>query len=800
MATTAGDKEPSIRFVVSDGTERCEVRFSANDVGGNNVKIEMSGGQALSDLVQHTLVPLKDEHLSGATVADNVQAAAAAARTKLQGKGLTIQDLPAGDIEFRLEVDMNTGRAVGQSKKLHELANEPPEMAQKIHGLVVDAFQKVTAQVGTDVKTLVAAGDHEGAAKAVAEGWATISIGMVEDSLLDALLEIDDSKLSAPTREDLRKYRVALGVRLERYDSVGADAAKLLKENSNLGLDVRIAMENVTAIAASKAGHTETALSIWRRMLKTPENINTGERAWILQNMSKTLAPTDPEAVKTARLSVDAFLQDGDKNAALGTLRHLSELLERHGLQAALEQYESMLDLVDVSSVMGKELAAAVHHAKANRLREAGAHKEALAAALNAVELRRGLTGVDEQLVSSLHLASMEAVKGGDATLGAQLDAQAKAIEERIANPQFNIGRRVAELFKNFQRDAADALLAEARANGDPDVTAGVAVAIAVTDPELDSTDRLRKLESTLTELRAANARSKSEEPVLLAIAKVLETDNQHARAATFWRKALDVNPLSLSSRDGLINALWRSEDWGSAAMFLSELIQRHGEAPGLLYAYGRSLLEAGDASKAVTALQKCMKLADTDGKADLKEAAQRLRDKALDLGGTILPDDKLLQLAGPVLREEVEQALEDFGQFIAADKRMRFWQLQDDGTHKWTPKPEQKAQDLLHTFVRARFASRVAVFEEVDTGAGRLDVLLRFEGGLTVIIELKMCGGSYPSSSVHLGYLVVLDGRLEKYGAALLQGGTTGASTIVEVFVDVRPRVSERKKPAAKQ
>jgi hypothetical protein len=52
---------------------------------------------------------------------------------------------------------------------------------------------------------------------------------------------------------------------------------------------------------------------------------------------------------------------------------------------------------------------------------------------------------------------------------------------------------------------------------------------------------------------------------------------------------------------------------------------------------------------------------------------------------------------------------------------------------------------------------------------------------------------------SVHLGYLVVLDGRLKKYGEALLQDGAVGANTIVEVFVDVRPRVSERKKSATK-
>jgi len=818
MATAMdnADDTPTARFIASNGTAHCQVQFSPDTNGDKYVKVEMFGDDhALADLVRDTLAMLPKEKVTGSKAAERVDSAAHAARAMLQDLGLTIEDLPAGDFEFRLEVDMDTGRAVGQSKKLHELANMPPDLVQKIHQSVVGALQAMTSAVQTDVERLVAKGDHGAAFQAVDAGWGTISVGVAEESLLDVLMKIDASQLAAESRERLRTYRVALCVRHERYDLVEEDAARLLNENPALRSDIRISAENVRAIAVAKAGHPETALAIWRGLLKNPEDIHSGERAWIWRNISKTLAPTDPEAVKAARLSVDAFLQVGDKKAALATLQHVSGLLEHQSLQASLDQYDAMLALVGTEGAMSKEVTAAIHHAKANRLRESRAHERALAAALKAVELRRGLTGVDEQLISSLHLASMEAISSGDTAKGAQLDLEAKALEQQISSAHFSIGRRMAALGENFDSAAANSLLAEARATGDPDLAAGVAVSIAVNDPALDSIGRLRKLEGALKELKAANPTSKAEEAVLLAIAQVLGTEGEHARAVPHLRRALDVNPLSLSTRDALIDALWLSEDWASAAIFLADLIQRNGEAPGLLYAYGRSLLEAGDASKAVTALQKSQKLADAEGKADLKEAAQKLRDEALDLGGTLLPYDKLLQPVGPVLREEVEQALADFAQFIAAEKRMRFWQVQEDHSHKWTLRPEQKAQDLLHTFVRARFAHRVAVFEEVNTGAGRLDVLLRFEGGLAVIIELKMCGAGYPSSyatagegqichymenrGVHLGYLVVLDGRLEKYGEALLPERITGASTISEVFVDVRPRVSERKKSATK-
>ena len=60
---------------------------------------------------------------------------------------------------------------------------------------------------------------------------------------------------------------------------------------------------------------------------------------------------------------------------------------------------------------------------------------------------------------------------------------------------------------------------------------------------------------------------------------------------------------------------------------------------------------------------------------------------------------------------------------------------------------PEKRAQDLLHTFLKATFLDRINVFEELDAGAGRLDIYLQFQGGLSVILELKMCGHVYSST-----------------------------------------------------
>jgi hypothetical protein len=44
-----------------------------------------------------------------------------------------------------------------------------------------------------------------------------------------------------------------------------------------------------------------------------------------------------------------------------------------------------------------------------------------------------------------------------------------------------------------------------------------------------------------------------------------------------------------------------------------------------------------------------------------------------------------------------------------------------------------------------------------------------------------------------HLGYLVVFDARLDTFGGGLISGDA-GKHMVIEIFIDVRPRVTRRK------
>jgi hypothetical protein len=255
-------------------------------------------------------------------------------------------------------------------------------------------------------------------------------------------------------------------------------------------------------------------------------------------------------------------------------------------------------------------------------------------------------------------------------------------------------------------------------------------------------------------------------------------------------------------------------EDWAEAEKLLRAQIALVGERPGFLFFLGKVLFNDRRMSEALTVLHKANGLAEQGS--DLKRNILELREKALDAGGTILADD----LPAPpkaVSRAELEAALDEFATHIATTLRMSFWRKKAD-KREWIESPERLAKDQLHTFLQAKLAGRIGIFAEIVTGAGRLDLYLQFAGGLTVIIELKMCGGRYSSSyaatgedqilhymenrDTRLGYLVVFDARIGKFSESVLAPRKADNYTVCEKFVDVRPdwpRAPKAKKAGAK-
>ncbi|WP_447403040.1 tetratricopeptide repeat protein (plasmid) [Lysinibacillus sp. fkY74-1] len=339
----------------------------------------------------------------------------------------------------------------------------------------------------------------------------------------------------------------------------------------------------------------------------------------------------------------------------------------------------------------------------------------------------------------------------------------------------------------------------------DAEVTASYWIGRVITNPAMPFIEKLELTEKAWAESSKPKVNTNLKAIICNLFASIyLETELDDK--ALFWfKESLTYNPFFFPSSQNYLALLWKNEKWVEAVKFLEEQRKRFGDLPSILFAYGKSLVEAGESGKALPILRIAQK------KNPEAEYISNYMEKALDhWNGTSenVPDTQATIFPSEsVTITSLENCLKDFVRFIGYDKRMSFWRSDSKlKGHKWVSSPEQHGQNLLHTFIKSRFGEKVEAIEEVDTGAGRIDVYLRFENGLKTIIELKMCGGGYSegyavsgidqlthylkNKQTHLGFLLVFDGRIRDNGKGIQPTYSYKNYTIRSFIADVRPKV----------
>jgi tetratricopeptide (TPR) repeat protein len=749
-----------------------------------------------------------DQKVKAAPTAEQAAPDVPALTEALRKIGFIVEQLPDGDYSLNVQIDLKRGMIFGTNEAKHELAPKDDSLGRKILEALATKMSTAFDAIAVEIDGLADAGKHAEAFLALKRFITEGAFGRPGERFLQSLLGIDVAQLSSDDRRLVRNARMEVANGLKRFDILGAEADAILSEyDSELDPQQRASLRMGIALRASHRGNKETAIAIWRSLVKEPSDLPAEGRGWAWRNISMDLSAGDPEAKTASKRSADAFLEAGNKDEAGRSLMGLVNILMKEDPAAAVATLNEIIELIDKEGLANRYVQGAALHARANRLAALHQHENAYRDATEAVALRRGLLGAETELVSSLHLAAIEARHVGAVDTSVAFETEANKLTDEAGLSHFQLAHRVVALSRDFDATAAAELLRDAEAEGNAEVAASVHVFRATLDPALSDSERLEMLEATLGRLRDAKQDRAIMQPVQMAIGQQLIRMGHPDRAVKWFRDILASNPLDQSARNFMIDCLWQTGQWDEATKFLRQQLDLAGNMPGLLFAYGKSLFGAGDLSGAVTALTESLKLVGNN--ADLKKAATELRDQALDLGGTIQPARTTPPKDEPVTREEFEEALGEFGKFISGIKRMEFWDLKDKD-YEWIPSPERQAQNFLHIYLKARFQDRVDLFEEVGAGAGRVDLFVRLIGGLSIVVELKMCGFRYstPYAAVgedqilhymdnrktHLGYLVVLDARLDKNGGKLLSG-STGQHTVIEVLVDVRPRVGRKKK-----
>lgn len=429
------------------------------------------------------------------------------------------------DYTVNIQIDIKNGLVLGTNDANHELVPKDNPLGRQIVESLAKEISKASTDLANEISGHVAADNHTEAVAAIKHFVEKGALGLrFNDNFLHSLMAIDVMRLSGEDRRLVRNARMEVAQRLQRLDIMGLEAEALLSEyEATLNPEERANLRMAVAVGAHRKGNKETALSIWRSLLKVPSDLSAEGRGWAWRNISMALSADDPEAKQANKHSADAFLQAGNKEEAGKSLMGLVNILMKEDPAAALTTLNEIIELLDKEGLTNRFVRAAAFHARANRLSVLHQHHDAYQDAVEAVGLRRGLIQAEEEFVSSLHLAAVEARRIGALVEAEAFEEEANKLTDEVGLSHFQLSRRAMTLSKAFNASEAETLLRDAEAAKNLDIVVAVRIFQANQDPSLTDSVRLEILEETLERIRTAKTDRAMMQPVQASIAWLLD-------------------------------------------------------------------------------------------------------------------------------------------------------------------------------------------------------------------------------------------------------------------------------------
>ncbi|AIQ73003.1 hypothetical protein [Paenibacillus odorifer] len=737
----------------------------------------------------------------------------------LKNRDITYRELPAYDIKLAIQLDMKTGEKLVTYEKNTEVKDEPDTIARKVAG----ALSKVFSEYGIDtVKKIEKALSQNHIDEAYIyleegkkEGLLNFSTKDTRIKLLQAIQKFSTNILTPEKRKELLETKFLLGESTGIFSILYDDASQYIKEfgdQADPGLIRNLWL--LMANAASEQGKTELAYNLYQKVLyESTDDARTN--AWAHRGLAVTLGYENPDAIYHESMAADAFLLSGQKHMYASSKSLLAEYTKMNDPRKAISLLEEAINVFNADAPHLKDRIAELLLSKAMIHHLCGENDAALKAAERSIELRgeSGQFGNESKIIASLNAAiQFEETLKSDGTqqiLKNNYEARISELETVIFDEDklpYSLRKRLSNALADKDSAELEQMKQEVLKRGNSEIVASYWIALVIARKDANIKDNLELLENAWAEANKPNVRKELRASVCSMFAEIYKENGMDEKALEWYEKALVLNPFFWTNRQNYAALLWKNEKWKDAVIFFEEQRKRFGDLPSILFAYGRSLVEFGESGKAIPILRLAQK------KNPDAEYIQEYINKALDsLDGDIQtksPPQSATISVEAVTITSLEKCLIDFIGFIQNDKRMSFWKYDPvQKKHKWVSSPEQHGQNLLHTFLKSRFGHNVEAIEEVSTGAGRIDIYLRFRSGLKTILELKMCGGGgysegyaiegfkqlthyLENKQTYLGYLVVFDGRMRDYGKGIQSQYSYEKCTIRSFVADVRPEV----------
>jgi len=737
----------------------------------------------------------------------------------LESEDITFSELPNHDGEVALSINVANGDKLVSYKDTITGQNVPNEIVRNIASVVSRVFSEYGIDTINQIENALMQEDTQGAYELLVEGQGKGLLHFGSKNTLTRLFHLIDHvlpvSLTSEERKKLFEIKFVLGEQTGLFTTLYADASQYIEEFGDL-VEPKLIQQLLLlkANAASQQGKSELAFSLYQKVIKECTD-DFATIAWAHRGLAMTLGYEDPDALYHESMAADAFLLSGNKLMFAQSKAVLAQYTKFSDPEKAIGLLEEAICVFDANDPLQKEKIAALSLNKAEIYNLCGQNEAALIEAERSITFRggSGQFGNESKTIASLHAAILfEQALEVDETKCPLKDKYEGKIKE-LENIMLDEDKVSYSLLKRLSNALLEKNLVELEQmkeevlNQDSSeiiVSFWVAVIIAKTDASLDN--KLELLEEAWAEAIKPKVRNDLRANVCSLFAEIYKDNGSDEKALEWYKKALDLNPFIWTNRQNYVALLWKNNKWKEAVAFFEEQRGRFGDLTSIMFGYGKSLVEAGEPGKALPILRIAQK------KNPDAVYINEYLSKALDnLNGDFqtIPTVPNISISAEVVTlASVEQCLADFIQFIQKDKRMTFWKFDlIQKKHNWVPSPEQHGQNLLHTFVKARFGNNVEALEEVGTGAGRIDIYLRFKNGLRTIIELKMCGGGRYSEGyaiegiqqlthylenkeTHLGYLVIFDGRRRDCGKGIEPQYLYEKFTIRSYVADVRPQV----------
>lgn len=696
--------------------------------------------------------------------------------------------------EIDLKSQKTIGKLEGDSAGNNEIAIE---IASNIHNALCNLSDEWLAKFLDKIRE----NKYEEAFDIFEENRGTLQHSR-KISDLKSLKKMDFLKLDKEKRKDFLIFLIFFSAMLnERTDTLNYIDIILDNYTDSLEPDLLLNIILEKANCLAKGGHINTARINYNKVLKSKE-AEPATIAWAYQGLS-IISESDLDRVNYAQCAADFHFQSGNKLEAIKNLIEISNFKGNVEPSEAIVILDRCIALYEEKGLVDRELLASLIHKKSNYLYKIQQIKEALILAERACDLRRGLIGNEIELYSSLSLAEILADLDNQIEKREKYRTESTALKQRIKDENFELREKILNAMSNSEF-IDDVLLDKVLASDDKDLIISTLL-YQSTNNNLTLDDTMNLLEKCRVYAEAEKG-SEILDIIYFSIAEKYRVEGLFDEAYTFYKKALQINQFHQSSAQNCLVMLFQEKNWKLAQSFLEERIKIVGELPNICFIYARALFEDKQYQKALKYFNKSDK-----SNPQLAEYKSICID---NLDDSQLENISVKENGGKLINIELFfKILKEFSDSITSSSRMYFWEKGEDRTsYKWTKNPEEKAKQLLISFLNGKLGllDSTEIIQECRAGAGFIDLYIILPGGLKVVVELKMCGGGSYSSNyalsgesqiIHyqqnkptkLGFLIVFDGRARDFGKGFKEIQNIDGHTIYTIAVDMRPVIDKK-------